>query len=67
MRAGMADRGASPLLVPARKRRLDVVLVARGETEPDDVDGQILALAAHGRGQPRRIERRDLARQNFGE
>jgi hypothetical protein len=66
-RACMSDGSASPLLVPARKRRLDVVLVARGETEPDDVDGQILALAAHGRGQPSRIERRDLARQNFGE
>ena len=57
----------APVLVPARERGLDVVLVARGETEPDDVDGQILALAAHGRGQSSRIERRDLARQNFGE
>ena len=65
--ACMADRGARPLLVPARERRLDVIRVARGETEPDHVDGEVLAFAAHGRGQPRRIKRRDLVRQNLGE
>ena len=31
------------------------------------VEGQIIALAANSRGQPSGIERRDLARQNFGE
>src|SRR5262249_42595574 len=63
----VADRGAGSLIVPARERRADVVLVARGETQPDHVNQQILALAAHLRRQPRGIERRDLVRQNLGD
>ena len=65
--ACMADRRARPLLVPPCKRGLDVILVARGETEPDNVDGQVLAFAAHSCGQPRRVQRRDPARQNLSE
>ena len=48
---GMADRGAAAVVVPAGERGLDVVLVARGDAEADDVDQQILAFAAHGGGQ----------------
>ena len=45
MRARVADRGAGPVVVPAGERGLDVVLVARGDAEPDDVDQQVLAFA----------------------
>ena len=51
--ARMADCGAASVVVPAGKRRLDVVLAARGEAQPDHVDVQILALAYHCVRQPR--------------
>ena len=37
-RAGMADRGARPVVVAAGERGLDVILVARGDAEAGDVD-----------------------------
>src|SRR5262249_56134397 len=65
--ARVADRAARPLLVPARQRRRDIVLLTRGQAEADDVDEQILAFAPNGRGQPWRLERRDLVRQDLGD
>ena len=49
-RAGMADRGAGAIVVAAGERRLDVVLVARGEAETDHVDQQVLALRSQAAG-----------------
>ena len=57
--SGMADRRARAVVVPAGERGADVVLVARGEAKPHDVDSQILALLLQRRRQPRRIERGD--------
>ena len=68
MRARVADRRAGPVVVPAGERGLDVVLVARGEAEPDHVDSQVLAFA---RAPPRAAApdraRRSCSRQNLGE
>ena len=66
-RARVPDRRARPVIVAARERALDVVLVARGDAEPDDVDQQILAFA-RGRGRQRaRLQRDDLFGQRFGD
>src|SRR5262249_60332506 len=53
--------------VPAGHRCLDVIRIAGGQAEADDVDEQILAFAAHRRRQLRRLERRDLVRQDLGD
>ena len=66
-RARMTDRGARAVIVARRERRLDVVLVARGDAEAEHVDGQVLApLAQRGR-QARGIERKDAVDQLFGD
>ena len=44
-RARVADGGAGPVVVPAGERGRDVVVVARGDAEPDHVDQQVLAFA----------------------
>ena len=43
--AHMADRGANAVVVAALERARDIVLVARGDAETDDVDQQVLAFA----------------------
>ena len=48
--ARVADRRAGPVVVASLERAFDVILVARGEAEAGDVDGQILAFGADGRG-----------------
>src|SRR5947207_2478579 len=63
----MSDRGARPVIVAGGKRCAHVVLVARGDAEPDDVDQQVLAFGAHGRGQRRGVERGDALGQLFGD
>src|SRR5262245_4948312 len=65
--ARMTDRGAGAFFVPAGQCCLDVIRVAGGQAEADDVDEQILAFAAHRRRQLRRVERRDLVRQDVGD
>src|SRR4051812_7210962 len=66
-RPRVADRGADPSVIPRRQRRLDVILVAGGHAQANHIDQQILALAAHGGGQSRRIERRHFLCQDFGD
>ena len=63
---GVADGRARPLVVAAGERDLDVILVARGDGETDDVDQKLRAFLPHRRGQPRGIERADLLRQMLG-
>ena len=71
-RAGMADRRAGPVIVAAGERALDIVLVARGDAKPDDVDQQILAFRPHrgaaaARHRARRCARRAARqRRRFG-
>ena len=66
-RAGVADRGAGAVVVETGKRGLDVVLVARGQTEAGDVDQKIFAFRAHRGGQLGHIEGDDAHRQLFGD
>ena len=63
---GVADRRARPLVIAAGERDLDVILIARGDCETDDVDQKLHAFLPHGRGQARGIERADLLRQMLG-
>ena len=39
--------GAGPIVIAGGKRRLDVVLVAGGDAEADDINQQILAFRAN--------------------
>ena len=66
-RAGMTDGGARPVILAGRERGAHVILVARGDREADHVDQQLLALAPHGFGQARRVERADFLREMFGD
>ena len=66
-RPRMTDGGRAAGIVEARDGARHVRLAASGDAQPDDVDQQIFAFAAHRRGQPRRIERGDLARQMLGD
>ena len=66
-RARMPDCRAGTVIVAAGKRARDVILVAGGNAEPDDVDQQILAFARR-RGRKRaRLQRDDLLRKRFGD
>ena len=42
--ACVPDGGAGPIIVTGRRARLNVVLIAGGDAEPNDVDQQILAF-----------------------
>ena len=65
--AGMADCRTGAVVVATGKRAPDIILVAGGDAEPDDVDQQILALS-HRRGRERpRFQRRDFLRQRLGD
>ena len=65
-RAGVADRGARPVVVAGGQRGLHIVFVARGDGEADDVDQQVLAFGPHRLRQLRGIQRGDLLRQMLG-
>ena len=62
-RAQACARGRSAVQGPSSSQpasaRFDIVLVARGDAEPDDVDQQILAFRAHRRRQLVRATRSD--------
>ena len=66
-RAGVADRRARAVVVKARKRGLDIILVARGDAKPGDVDQQILAFGAHSGRQLAGVERNDARGQLLGD
>ncbi len=66
-RAGVPDHGARAVIVGTGQRRLDVVLVARGDTETDDVDQQVLAFAQRLGWQDARLQRRDFICERFGD
>ena len=66
-RARMADRRARPVVVAAGERAFDVVLVARGDAEADDVDQQILAFLAHRLRQRIGAQRDDALGQLLGD
>ena len=65
--ARVTDHRARAVIVPARQRTGDVILVARGGAEADHVDQQILAFA-HGRvRQAIRPQCHDFPGQRFGD
>ena len=64
--AAVPDHGAWPVVVAARKGAFDIVLIARGNSETDDVDQQLLAFDAHRFRQMRGVERANLLRQMLG-
>ena len=65
-RARVTDRRARAVIVAAGERASDIILVARGDAEADDIDQQILAFA-RGRGRKRaRLQRDDLVGERFG-
>ena len=66
-RARVPDRRARAVIVAARQRASDVVLVARGDAQADHVDQQILAFARGRRRQVRRLQRDDLFGKRFGD
>ncbi len=66
-RAGMADRGARPVVVEAGERGLDVILIARGDTKPNHVHQQVLAFGADGERQLFGVERNDARGELFGD
>ena len=49
-RARVPDGSAGSVIVPSRERGLDVVLVAGRDGEPDDVEGEVLALVRTAAG-----------------
>ena len=57
--ARMADRGAATVIVRAAEAAANIILVARGDTEPDHVDQQILAFARGRLRQAARFQRHD--------
>ena len=61
----MPDRGTRPVVIAAGHRALDVVLVARGDAEPDDVDQQIFAFLLDRGWQHIGAQRRDTLAQTL--
>ena len=66
-RARVPDRRAGAVIVAAGQRALDIVLVARGDAETDDVDQQILAFARGRRRERARLQRDDFFGKRFGD
>ena len=61
----VADRGAWSVVVPAFQCGLDIIFVARGDAEADDVDQCCLALGANRVGQ--RTDRGDAVGEMLGD
>src|SRR5260370_11918041 len=61
----VADRGAWAVIVPAAKRAFDIILVARGDAQADDIDQQILAFARGCRRKPARLHPTDFFSNRF--
>ncbi|WP_247835882.1 hypothetical protein [Bradyrhizobium sp. 200] len=66
-RAPVSDRSAGAVIVAARQRASDVVLVARGDAQPDHVDQQILAFARGCSRQYVALQCDDLFDKRFGD
>ena len=62
-RAGVTYRRAGPVVVATAERAFDVVLVARGDAEPDHVDQQVLAFLLDGLRQRGGLQRDDVLGQ----
>ena len=65
-RALMPDRRARAVIVASPECAPDVVLVARGNAEPDDIDQQVFAFARGGGRKRARLQCDDLFGQRFG-
>ena len=63
----MADRRARPVVVAGRKRGLDVILMARGDREPDRVDQKLFTFVARRLRQARGVKRADFLSENLGD
>ena len=66
-RAAMPDRRAGTVIVAACQGACNVVLVARGDTQADHVDQQVLAFAQRGRRQGAGLQCGDLVGKGFGD
>ena len=66
-RARMADRRARAVVIEGGQRAPDIVLVARGDAQPDDVDQQVLALALAPRPAGAPDQARDALGKLFGD
>jgi hypothetical protein len=66
-RARVADRRAGAVIVTTCERAFDVVLIARGDTQPGHVDQQVLAFARRLGGQATGLQRGDLEAKRFGD
>ena len=62
----MADCGAGSVFVPARQRAADIVLVARGDAETDDVDQRFLAFRSRGGRERSGVDGHDTLSELFG-
>ena len=62
----MADGGAGSVFVPARQRAADIVLVSRGDAEPDDIDQRFLAFRSRGGRELSGVDRHDPLGELFG-
>ena len=65
--ARMADRGARPIVIAGRERRLHIVFAPRSKAQPDDIDRHILAFRPHCQRQARRVDRGNPLGQRFGD
>ena len=63
----MTDHRAWAAIVPARKRACDIILIARGHAQADDIDQQIFAFARGRRRQATCLQRHDLLSERFGD
>jgi hypothetical protein len=66
-RARVSDHCAGPVIVGTSERAFDIILLARGDTETNDVDQKVLAFARGHFRQHARLQRRDLLRKRFGD
>jgi hypothetical protein len=65
--ASLTDNRAGPIIVAAVERAPHIVLVARGDTQANNVDQKVFALSRGRTWQSARLERSDFLRQGFGD
>src|SRR5215211_8043686 len=63
----MPDRRARSVVVERRYGTFHVILRARSDGEPDDIDHQLLAFAAHWLRNACGVKRNDTAGEPFGD